>query len=164
MKTNPIFLQDEVSKDEELSNPEEMDRRGSTHRLSKADPTKLRLERRRRRYEQWLDEQRKKDADLLKLKQNPEHRLPEKEKRKSIDLRTNPVSVQKFSQLRLSLVIRFFIQQFLHMANTALNLRNYGQATMYVLQVENLCEIVVDEEGVNAFTGTELEEYGVSSD
>ncbi|CAG7836871.1 unnamed protein product [Allacma fusca] len=66
--------------------------------------------------------------------------IPVKERRKSIDLDKFPVT--KVKNLRVVLIIEFFIQHFLKMAEKAITFRAFSEATMYTLHVENLCKLL----------------------
>lgn len=91
--------------------------------------------------------------------------MPDAEKRQSIDLGKVPISIARPSPLRILLLIKSFIENFLDMAKMATTMHSYGQATMYLLQVENLCEICQEDRyanGPSPFEEEDFDKYRVS--
>jgi hypothetical protein len=96
---------------------------------------------------------------------SPDDKIPISERRKSIDLKQNPIIQEKFSSLRKVLVIEFFIKHFINMAIKSNEFRAYSQSAMYIMQVENLCEILLDgnyDLGQTTLDEETIEEYKVS--
>ncbi|ODN00655.1 hypothetical protein Ocin01_06027 [Orchesella cincta] len=136
------------------------EKQARAHHHHKRDKLNEKLWRDYRKYESKLKIERQKEKE--KLKHDPDHRLPEHERRKSIDLKKMPMIREQFTPFRLLLIIQFFIKQFIEMAEKAYKMKSYGPATMYVIQVENLCEIVEDDkykETISPFQDDDLDEY-----
>lgn len=98
-------------------------------------------------------------------KLSPEDRIPASERRKSIDLKQLPIIQERFSTLRKVLVIEFFIKHYINMAIKSNEFRAYAQSAMYIMNVENLCEILLDEKydlGQTTLDVDTIEEYKVS--
>lgn len=123
-----------------------------------------RLERQYKRIQRRNEREKRKTREE-KIKEEPEQRIPSAEKRHSIDLKKIPVIDNRGQPLRVQMLIKFFIEHFLKIADKAVDFRNFSLATTYVLQVENLTEIVQSGRYTQSsflFTDTELEMYRVS--
>lgn len=114
-----------------------------------------------------MREQKAIDKELRRQKAQPDARIPTVERRKSIDLKQHPVIQEHFSTLRKALLVEFFIKHFIEMAIRSNEFRAYAQSAMYILQVENLCEIMLDPRydlGQTALDAVGIEEYKVTLD
>lgn len=80
------------------------------------------------------------EAEATKPLTKSKHRSSGAKKSSNFDLQVGPV--KSYSGFRRSLLLKFFIDQFIHMAEKSLHFGAYAQAAMYVLHVENLCEIL----------------------
>lgn len=121
-------------------------------------------------------------------KTSPDDKIPMSERRKSIDLKQAPIIQEKFSSLRKVLVIEFFIKHFINMATKSNEFRAYvstiknkpippnpcnekiptlhlifqSQSAMYIMHVENLCAILLDDSydlGQTTLDRETIEEY-----
>jgi len=105
----------------------------------------------RRRHERYL-QKKKAEAEEAKLKSaseprsyiSDEERHARRKKSEAINLKTFPVAHEKFCAERLELLINFFIEQFLAMVTVCNEHRAYAQATMYIMQADNLCKILLE--------------------
>jgi hypothetical protein len=132
---------------------------------SKPDKVQSRLRRKHIQFEQEQREERARLKMLQRQKGPPDAKIPSMERRKSIDLKKLPVIKEKFTTLRKVLVIDFFIKHFLEMAKQCNEFRAYSQSAMYIMQVENLCSIIVDlnyDLGKTSLDAQAIEEYRVS--
>ncbi|CAG7719818.1 unnamed protein product [Allacma fusca] len=97
-----------------------------------------------RKYKRYLDKQTKAEEELARIKAEKELKLqamiPKKERRKSIDLEASPVT--KYTNRRIVMLIEFFVQHFLKMAEKAITFHAWADATMYTLHVQNLCRLM----------------------
>lgn len=156
-----FLLQDEIDKSFFATQRQRLE----ANKPQKKDKVQSTLKKEYKKHEKRLEDQKRKDREAQKLKHDPEHRLPETEKRPSIDLKKAPVMQERFSIFRLLLSIQFFMQQFLDIARKATDMQNYGLATMYVFQIENLLTLVQEERYqhvLTPFEDEELDKYRVS--
>jgi hypothetical protein len=127
----------------------------------KPDKMQSKLRRRHMEHERKMKElaRQKKNGKLA-----PDEKIPASERRKSIDLQQLPIIQEKFSTLRKVLIIEFFIKHFINMATKSNEYRAYAQSAMYIMQVENFCEILLDGTynlGQTTLDREEIEEYKV---
>ncbi len=157
-----FLLQDEIDKSFFATQRQRLE----ANKPQRPDKVQKKLRQAYEKHEKREEEKKIRNREAQKLKLDPEHRLPEPEKRKSIDLKKAPFMQERFSIFRLLLSIQFFMERFLDIAKKATALQNYGLATMYVFQVENLLTLVQEERyqhGTTPFEEEELDNYRVSA-
>ncbi|XP_035712827.1 uncharacterized protein LOC110863060 isoform X2 [Folsomia candida] len=124
-----------------------------TRPVEKPDKMQRKLRKRHLDYKLKMEEIAREQKNK---KLSPDDKIPLSERRKSIDLKQSPIIQEKFSPLRKVLVIEFFIKHFINMAKKSNEFRAYSQSAMYIMQVENLCAILL--EGNYDFGQTTLDE------
>lgn len=96
----------------------------------------------KRKRDRWEANQRK--SNVSSSSQKSQNVKTPKKSSSSLDLEALPVTKFHYTSLRQALLLKFFIKHFIHMAQKSLQFFAYSQATMYVLHVENLCEILAN--------------------